>query len=70
MDLSLIFKDEHFFQKPEGLLVGTLGLLLLALVLRGLERWSGPSIGSISKLLRRPLLLGLGTALYAGFVLN
>jgi len=70
MDLSLIFKDAHFFQKPEGLLVGTLALLLLVLVLRGLERWAGPSIGSIARLLRRPLLLGLGTALYAGFGLN
>ena len=70
MDLSQIFKDAHFFQKPEGLLVGTAALLLLALVLRGLERWSGPSVGSIARLVRRPLMLGLGTALYAGFVLN
>ena len=70
MDLSQIFNDAHFFQKPEGLVVGTMGLLLLALVLRGLERWSGPLIGSIAKLVRRPLLLGFGTALYAGFGLN
>ena len=70
MDLSQIFKDAHFFQKPEGLLVGSVALLLLALVLRGLERWSGPSVGSIARLVRRPLMLGLGTALYAGFVLN
>ena len=39
-------------------------------MLRGLEQWSGPSIGSIARLVRRPLMLGLGTALFAGFVLN
>lgn len=70
MDLSQIFKDALFFQKPEGLLVGTLALLTLVLVLRGLERFAGPVIGSTARLVRRPLILGFATALYVGFGLN
>ena len=41
MDLSLIFRDAHFFQKPEGVLMGMLLLLGLAVLLRGLKRWTG-----------------------------
>ena len=70
MDLSQIFQDALFFQKPEGVLVGTLALLLLALALRGFERFAGPFIGSTARLVRRPLMLGLATALYVGFGLN
>lgn len=70
MDLSLIFRDAHFFQKPEGVLMGMLLLIGLAVLLRGLERWAGSFVASIARLVRRPLLFGFGTALVAGFVLN
>ena len=51
MDLSQIFKDAHFFQKPEGLLVGSVALLLLALVLRQSEG--------------RPIIIGMAASLAA-----
>lgn len=51
-------------------MVGTLALLLLALALRGFERFAGPFIGSTARLVRRPLMLGFASALYVGFGLN
>ena len=61
-------KDAQFFQTPEGLLAGSLALLLLWLFLKLLERVSRPNVAVLIRALRRPLMLGFGISLYAGWL--
>ena len=61
-------KDAQFFQTPEGLLAGSIVLLLLWLFLKLLERVSRPNVAVLIRALRRPLMLGFGISLYAGWL--
>ena len=60
--------DAHFFQTPEGLLAGTLLLVVFWLVLRLADRIPNSSVVLLVRALRRPLVLGFGIALYAGWL--
>ena len=61
-------RDAQFFQTPEGLLAGTLLLLLLWVVLKLLDRICRPNVAVLIRALRRPLMFGFGLSLYAGWL--
>ena len=63
-----LFKDAQFLQTPEGLLGGTVVLLLFWLLLRLLERWGTSSWSPVIRAVRRPLVLGFGLALFVGWI--
>ena len=63
-----LFNDAQFLQTPEGLLGGTLVLLLFWLLLRLLERWGTSSWSPVIRAVRRPLVLGFGLALFVGWI--
>ncbi|AII42844.1 hypothetical protein KR100_05620 [Synechococcus sp. KORDI-100] len=65
---SDLFKDAQFFQTPEGLLIGTLVLLLFWVLLRVLEAVQKPSWAVVTRSVRRPLVFGFGVALYTGWL--
>ena len=65
---SDLFKDAQFFQTPEGLLIGTLVLLLFWVLLRVLEAVQKPSWAIVTRSVRRPLVFGFGVALYTGWL--
>ena len=65
-----LLEDAHFFQTPEGLLIGTLALGLLWLILKLVARFSRSSVALVIGALQRPLVLGFGIALYAGWVFS
>ena len=65
-----LFKDVHFFQTPEGLLVGTIALVVLWLILKLSDRYGSPAMSLLVKGLRRPLILGFAVALYMGWLLG
>ena len=59
-----------FFQSQEGILVGTVFLAVLWLILVLLDKY-GRRIGPlVARSIRRPLLLGFGSALYLGWLLH
>ena len=59
-----LFGDIHFFQTDLGVIVGSVGLLILWLLLAG----RGYRIGNlIAGAIKQPLLLGLGASLYLGW---
>ena len=60
--------DAHFFQTPEGLLAGTVLLVLFWCLLKLADRIPNPSAVLLIHALRRPLVLGFGIALYAGWL--
>ena len=63
-----LFGDIHFFQTDLGVLVGSIGLLILWLLLSLLAR-RGYRIGNlIAAAIKQPLLLGLGASLYLGWL--
>ncbi|WP_392351623.1 mechanosensitive ion channel family protein [Parasynechococcus sp.] len=63
-----LFSDIHFFQTNLGVLIGSAGLLLLWLLLTQLAQ-RGQHIGSVmARAINRPLLLGLGSSLYLGWI--
>ena len=63
-----LFGDIHFFQTDLGVLVGSVGLLILWLLLSLLAR-RGYRIGNlIADAIKQPLLLGLGASLYLGWL--
>jgi MscS family membrane protein len=66
-----LLSDVDFFQSNEGLLVGTGLLLALWLVLKFAERYGRhvrPLVPRLAATLRRPLITGLGAALYLGWL--
>ena len=65
---SDLLKDAQFFQTPEGLLIGTLVLVAFWLLLRVMEAVQKPSWASVIRSVRRPLVIGFGVALYAGWL--
>ena len=65
---SDLFKDAQFFQTTEGLLIGTLVLLLFWVLLRVLEAVQKPSWAVVTRSVRRPLVFGFGIALYTGWL--
>ena len=65
---SDLFKDAQFFQTPEGLLIGTLVLVVFWLLLRVIETVQKPSWAIVTRSVRRPLVFGFGIALYAGWL--
>ena len=63
-----LFGDIHFFQTDLGVIVGSVGLLILWLLLSLLAR-RGYRIGNlIADAIKQPLLLGLGASLYLGWL--
>ena len=63
-----LFGDIHFFQTDLGVIVGSVGLLILWLLLSLLAR-RGYRIGNlIAGAIKQPLLLGLGASLYLGWL--
>lgn len=60
----------NFFHSHEGVLVGTVFLVVLWLTFTLLDNY-GRRIGSlVARAIKRPLLLGCGAALYLGWLLN
>ncbi len=60
----------HYFQSHEGVLIGTAVLIAIWLILTLLEKY-GKRLGSlIAQAIKRPLLVGIGAALYVGWILN
>ena len=68
LDRSELFKDTQFLQTPEGLLSGTVVLVLFWLLLRLLERWGTSPWSAVIRSVRRPLVLGFGLALFFGWI--
>ena len=68
LNRSELFKDTQFLQTPEGLLSGTVALVLFWLLLRLLERWGTSSWSPVIRSVRRPLVLGFGLALFFGWI--
>ena len=63
-----LFGDIHFFQTDLGVIFGSVGLLILWLLLSLLAR-RGYRIGNlIAGAIKQPLLLGLGASLYLGWL--
>ena len=65
---SDLLKDAQFFQTPEGLLIGTLVLVVFWMLLRLMEAIQKPSWAIVTRSVRRPLVFGFGVALYAGWL--
>lgn len=68
LNRAALVSDAHFFQTPEGLLAGTLLLMLFWFVLKLADRIPNPSVVLLIRALRRPLVFGFGVALYAGWL--
>ena len=63
-----LFGELDLLHSNQGVLIGTAGLVVLWITLTLLER-RGRRVGAmVSRTVKRPLTLGLATALYAGWI--
>ena len=64
----MFLKDLHFFLTHIGVLVGTIALVAMWLLLAQLSQRGRTAGAVIARSLRRPLIVGFGSALYMGWL--
>lgn len=64
----MFLKDLHFFLTHIGVLVGTIALVAMGLLLAQLSQRGRTAGAVIARSLRRPLIVGFGSALYLGWI--
>ena len=64
----MFLKDLHFFLTHIGVLVGTIALVAMGLLLAQLSQRGRTAGAVIARSLRRPLIVGFGSALYLGWL--
>lgn len=67
MDIHPLFEDLHFFQSNFGIVIGSIGLIVLWIVLTLFIRRGRRDVSLLASAIRRPLTLGLSAALYLGW---
>lgn len=65
-----ILNRVHYFHTHSGVLAGTLGLVVLWLILTLLEKYGKRFGAVIARAIKRPVMLGFGLALYLGWAWN